>query len=98
MTYFIKVPEHVTIIMDGNGRWAKQRGMERLFGHKEGLESVRACTEFAVEKGIRYLSLFAFSQENWVRPFEEIEVLMILMLQAINNVLPCCEWIPAESR
>lgn len=88
MTDFIKVPEHVTIIMDGNGRWAKQRGMERLFGHKEGLESVRACTEFAVEKGIRYLSLFAFSQENWERPIEEIEGLMRLMLQAINNELP----------
>ena len=88
MTDFIKVPVHVTIIMDGNGRWAKQRGMERLFGHKEGLESVRACTEFAVEKGIRYLSLFAFSQENWERPIEEIEGLMRLMLQAINNELP----------
>ena len=88
MSIYNKVPEHVTIIMDGNGRWAKQRGMDRLFGHNEGLESVRACTEFAVEHGIRYLSLFAFSQENWDRPIEEVEGLMRLMLKAINNELP----------
>lgn len=88
MINYNKVPGHVTIIMDGNGRWAKQRGMDRLFGHHEGLESVRACTEFAVEHGIRYLSLFAFSQENWERPIEEVEGLMRLMLKAINNELP----------
>ena len=69
----LNVPEHVTIIMDGNGRWAKQRGQERLYGHKEGVESVRACTELAVEKGIKYLSVFAFSEENWDRPVAEIE-------------------------
>ena len=82
------VPEHVTVIMDGNGRWAKLRGQERLYGHKEGVESVRACTEFAVEKGIRYLSVFAFSEENWDRPIEEIEGLMQLMLKAIINETP----------
>jgi len=82
------VPQHVTIIMDGNGRWAKQRGQERLYGHKEGVESVRACTEYAVEKGIKYLSVFAFSEENWERPVEEIEGLMQLMLKAITMETP----------
>jgi undecaprenyl diphosphate synthase len=84
----MNIPEHVTIIMDGNGRWAKQRGQERLYGHKEGVESVRACTELAVEKGIRYLSVFAFSEENWDRPVEEIEGLMQLMLKAIAMETP----------
>lgn len=82
------IPQHVTIIMDGNGRWAKQRGQERLYGHKEGVESVRACTEVAVEKGIKYLSVFAFSEENWDRPVEEIEGLMQLMLKAITMETP----------
>lgn len=84
----LNVPGHVTIIMDGNGRWAKQRGQERLYGHKEGVESVRACTELAVEKGIKYLSVFAFSEENWDRPVEEIEGLMQLMLKAISMETP----------
>lgn len=84
----LNIPEHVTIIMDGNGRWAKQRGQERLYGHKEGVESVRACTELAVEKGIKYLSVFAFSEENWDRPVEEIEGLMQLMLKAISMETP----------
>ena len=84
----LNVPEHVTIIMDGNGRWAKQRRQERLYGHKEGVESVRACTELAVEKGIKYLSVFAFSEENWDRPVEEIEGLMQLMLKAISMETP----------
>ncbi len=84
----LNVPEHVTIIMDGNGRWAKQRGQERLYGHKEGVESVRACTELAVEKGIKYLSVFAFSEENWDRPVAEIEGLMQLMLKAISMETP----------
>jgi undecaprenyl diphosphate synthase len=84
----LKVPQHVTIIMDGNGRWAKNQGKERLYGHAEGVESVRACTELAVEKGIRYLSVFAFSQENWDRPVEEVEGLMRLMLKAMMAELP----------
>ncbi len=84
----LNIPEHVTIIMDGNGRWAKQRGQERLYGHKEGVESVRACTELAVEKGIKYLSVFAFSEENWDRPVAEIEGLMQLMLKAISMETP----------
>ncbi len=69
--------------MDGNGRWARRQGKQRLFGHKEGVESVRACLEFAVEKGIRYLSIFAFSEENWNRPQEEVSGLMELMFKSV---------------
>ena len=94
----INVPNHVTIIMDGNGRWAKQRGKERLYGHAEGVESVRACTEFAVEKGIKYLSVFAFSEENWERPVEEIEGLMQLMLKAITAETPTFQKIGVRFR
>ena len=61
----MNLPKHVSIIMDGNGRWAKERGKERIYGHFEGVESVRAVTEACVELGIPYLSLFAFSEENW---------------------------------
>ena len=79
------VPEHVSIIMDGNGRWAKARGRERVYGHVEGVESVRACTEAAVEAGVKYLSLYAFSEENWNRPKAEVNRLMELMMEAIHN-------------
>ncbi len=84
----MKLPLHVSMIMDGNGRWAKEKGKERLFGHAEGIESVRACTEYAVERGIKYLSLFAFSTENWNRPVEEVEGLMRMMIKAISNETP----------
>ena len=80
-----KVPVHVSIIMDGNGRWARQRGQERVYGHSHGVESVRACVEAAVETGVRYLSLFAFSEENWGRPDSEVSTLMGLMFKAIAN-------------
>ena len=80
-----KIPQHVSIIMDGNGRWAKSRGLERLEGHKEGVESVRACLEFAVEMKVKYLSLFAFSTENWGRPSDEVQGLWALMLKAIER-------------
>lgn len=80
----MNIPVHVSIIMDGNGRWAKQQGKERLFGHNEGAESVRACCEFAAEKGIKYLSLFAFSTENWNRPKAEVEGLMQLMMRCMQ--------------
>ena len=80
-----KVPVHVSIIMDGNGRWARLRGEERVFGHSNGTESVRACVEAAVESGVRYLSLFAFSEENWGRPVDEVNFLMGLMFKAIAN-------------
>lgn len=69
--------------MDGNGRWAKERGKERVFGHFEGVESVRACTEAAVEAGVKYLSLFAFSEENWGRPESEVDALMKLMFKSM---------------
>lgn len=69
--------------MDGNGRWARERGRERVFGHFEGVESVRACTEAAVEAGVHYLSLFAFSEENWGRPGSEVDALMKLMFKSM---------------
>ena len=80
-----EVPQHVSIIMDGNGRWAKARGRERVYGHAAGVESVRACTEAAVEAGVKYLSLYAFSEENWNRPDAEVNRLMELMMEAIRN-------------
>lgn len=78
-----KIPVHVSMIMDGNGRWAKERGKERVYGHFEGVESVRACVEAAVETGVRYLSIYAFSEENWNRPQEEVLALMELMVKAM---------------
>ena len=83
-----KVPVHVSIIMDGNGRWASQRGQRREFGHVEGVESVRAVTQEAVRQGVKYLSLFAFSEENWGRPGEEVDALMGLMMKAIHREVP----------
>ncbi len=78
-----KAPRHVSIIMDGNGRWARERGKERIYGHLNGVESVRAVTEESVAQGIRYLSLYAFSEENWNRPQEEVGYLMELMMKSI---------------
>ena len=78
-----RVPVHVSMIMDGNGRWAKERGKERIYGHFEGVESVRACVEAAVETGVKYLSLYAFSEENWNRPQAEVDGLMELMVKAM---------------
>ena len=77
------VPEHVAIIMDGNGRWAKSRGLERWEGHKKGVDAVRTVMEAAGEIGVKYLTLYAFSIENWNRPKEEVGVLMGLMVDAI---------------
>ena len=77
------IPQHITIIMDGNGRWAKKQGLKRLRGHIAGRDSVRACTERCAELGVRYLSLFAFSEENWGRPLDEIRGLMELMAQSL---------------
>lgn len=76
------------MIMDGNGRWAKERGLERVRGHYEGVESVRACTEAAVEEGVKYLSIFAFSEENWNRPEAEVVALMSLMAKCIAAETP----------
>lgn len=77
------IPEHVAIIMDGNGRWAKSRGLERWEGHKKGVDAVRTVMEAAGEIGVKYLTLYAFSIENWNRPKEEVDVLMGLMMDAI---------------
>ena len=78
-----KLPTHVSIIMDGNGRWARERGKERIYGHFEGVESVRAVVEAAVEWKIPYVSFFAFSEENWGRPGDEVDALMELMGRAM---------------
>jgi len=81
----MEIPQHITIIMDGNGRWAKKQGLKRLRGHIAGRDSVRACTERCAELGVRYLSLFAFSEENWGRPLDEIRGLMELMGQSLMD-------------
>ncbi|MBR1575284.1 MAG: di-trans,poly-cis-decaprenylcistransferase [Bacteroidales bacterium] len=83
-----RIPVHVSIIMDGNGRWARERGLERVKGHLEGVSSVRACAGEAVRQGVKYLSLFAFSEENWGRPREEVDALMALMMTSIRNEVP----------
>lgn len=82
-----KIPTHVSIIMDGNGRWARERGKERVFGHLNGVESVRAVTEESVRLGIKYLSLYTFSEENWSRPESEVGYLMNLMIKSIAGEL-----------
>ncbi len=80
-----KLPEHVAIIMDGNGRWAVQRGEDRIYGHKKGVDAVREIIEAAAELGINNITLYAFSTENWNRPWEEVEALMELMVNSLNN-------------
>ena len=79
------VPRHVAIIMDGNGRWAKGRMLPRIAGHRRGLEAVRATVQNCVDRGIEYLTLFAFSSENWRRPAEEVALLMQLFQAALTN-------------
>ena len=79
------VPRHIAIIMDGNGRWAKQRLLPRVAGHRRGLETVRTTTRACIEAGVEYLTLFAFSSENWRRPAEEVSFLMQLFLRALEN-------------
>lgn len=80
-----KIPRHVAIIMDGNGRWAAQFGNERTFGHEHGVEAVRSVVEGAGEVGIEYLTLYAFSTENWSRPKLEVDALMGLLVQSISD-------------
>ena len=77
------LPAHVAIIMDGNGRWAKQQGLERVYGHKKGVDTVKKIVEASGEIGLKYLTLYTFSIENWNRPKAEIEALMGLMVDAI---------------
>jgi undecaprenyl diphosphate synthase len=83
-----RLPKHIAIIMDGNGRWAKKMGNKRIFGHQNGVTSVREVTEAAAELGISYLTLYAFSTENWNRPSEEVNALMSLLVQTIEAETP----------
>ena len=79
------VPRHVAVIMDGNGRWARGRHLPRVFGHRSGMTAVREVIEGSVEAGVRFLSLFAFSQENWERPAHEVEALMDLLVEYVGR-------------
>jgi len=80
-----KLPLHVAIIMDGNGRWAQRKGLDRIFGHQQGVNAVREVIEAAAELEIKYLTLYAFSNENWGRPDEEVSALMGIMIQSLSK-------------
>ena len=82
------VPRHVAIVMDGNGRWAKKRRMPRLFGHKQGVDALVRTVDACADRGIEYLTVFAFSSENWTRPSEEVSSLLGLVLVAVSRVGP----------
>ena len=84
----IKLPSHIAIIMDGNGRWAKKRYLPRVAGHKKGVETVRRIVEYCVKLGIDYLTLYAFSTENWKRPADEVSSLMKLFVETLEKELP----------
>lgn len=83
-----RLPQHVAIIMDGNGRWAKAKGMDRSFGHQEGVVSVRKVVEAATTLGLKYLTMYTFSTENWNRPEAEVQALMSLLVSAIHRETP----------
>ena len=80
-----KIPRHVALIMDGNGRWAKERGISRIEGHKEGAQSVRAILRAAAQAGVEYITVYAFSTENWKRPPKEVDGLMKLLVGSLNS-------------
>ena len=80
-----RIPQHIAIIMDGNGRWAKQKGLPRTAGHVQGVETVRHITEECVRLGVKYLTLYTFSMENWNRPVEEVSALMNLFLKNLEE-------------
>jgi undecaprenyl diphosphate synthase len=80
-----KLPSHIAIIMDGNGRWARQRGMDRIFGHQQGVNALREIIEAAAELKIKFLTVYAFSTENWGRPDEEVSALMGIMVQSLTK-------------
>lgn len=80
-----RLPKHIAVIMDGNGRWAKKKGMPRIFGHRNGVKAVKQITEAAAEIGIEYLTLYAFSTENWSRPAIEVDALMSLLVETIKK-------------
>lgn len=83
-----RLPRHVAIIMDGNGRWAKAKGKDRSFGHQEGVVSVRKIMDAVTQLGLKYLTLYTFSTENWNRPEEEVQALMSLLVSAIHREIP----------
>ncbi|NCI47794.1 isoprenyl transferase [Sediminibacterium soli] len=83
-----RLPHHIAIIMDGNGRWAEEKGQDRLYGHYHGVESVRNIVEGCAELGVHYLTLYAFSTENWDRPQQEVEGLMTLLVDTIRKEVP----------
>jgi len=83
-----KLPKHIAVIMDGNGRWAKTKGASRIFGHQNGVKSVKDTVEAAAEIGVQYLTLYAFSTENWNRPAEEVNALMELLVKTIYDETP----------
>ncbi len=82
-----RLPKHIAVIMDGNGRWAKTQGKPRVFGHKNGVDAVREVTEICAEIGVQYLTLYAFSTENWSRPAAEVGALMALLVETVRNEL-----------
>ncbi len=82
-----RVPQHIAVIMDGNGRWARKHGKNRIFGHSSGVNSVRETSEGCAELGVKYLTLYAFSTENWSRPITEVSALMLLLLKTIKAEL-----------
>ncbi len=83
-----RVPKHVAVIMDGNGRWATKHGLSRAMGHKEGVKSVKTIVEASTKLGIQYMTLYAFSTENWDRPKDEVQALMKLMVETLTNETP----------
>ncbi len=83
-----RIPRHVAIIMDGNGRWAKRQGLARMFGHRQGVETVHRITEAAAALGVSYLTLYTFSTENWNRPKDEVDALMALLVDTIAKETP----------
>jgi undecaprenyl diphosphate synthase len=82
-----RLPQHIAVIMDGNGRWAQQKGKNRIFGHTNGVKAVRETVEACAELGVQYLTMYAFSAENWNRPQTEVSALMTLLLRTINGEL-----------
>src|SRR5881396_3612484 len=87
-TELTKIPTHVAIIMDGNGRWAQARGLPRLMGHRQGVENIRRILNASVEFGVKYLTIYAFSTENWNRPLDEVRGLMTILEQTIQRETP----------
>ncbi len=88
MTQTTVIPGHIAIVMDGNGRWAKKRFLPRLAGHKQGVEALRRCVRLCIERGVRVLTVFAFSSENWNRPEDEVSGLMSLLAGALAREVP----------